>query len=338
MIYPWQKALWQQFIQYLDHKRLVHAVLISGPSAIGKLDFCLACIQHLNCTDPTDREYPCGTCESCHLTKVGTHPDVRLINAEKSEGTERTEQIKVDDIRKISQFMSLSGKHGRYKIVCINHAERMNTNAANALLKTLEEPPPGSILFLVSDRTDSLPATVRSRCQNWKFSTPDSEPALQWLQEKAENPHWENLLAASGGRPLLAWELHDSGQAEIRTAFFQHLNEFLLGRESVTELSAKFQHESPERILSWLQTWCGDSIRYHFLKRSNSLENQDIFKSLQGVAEQMDLQSLFSCMDRLTESRYFASTPLNRRLLVEDMLLQCQQSLRYLSPQAQEIV
>ena len=328
MIFPWQKDSWQKYVEYLRCKRLIHAILVSGPPAIGKMEFCLSYIQRMNCLAPVAHQLPCGVCESCHLISVGTHPDVRLVNVDKGEGAERFEQIKVDDIRKVSQFMSLSCQYGRYKTVCINQADRMNINAANALLKTLEEPPSGSVLFLVSDRADCLPATVKSRCQIWNFAVPDSELALQWLQEKADNPSWQSLLAASGGRPLLAWELHNSGLGDMRTAFFDHMSKFVKGQESVTEVSRRFQNESTEKVVSWLQSWCGDLIRYRFNKSSNTFENMDMIKCLRDIAGQMDLQAMLDCMERLAEARRIARAPLNRRLLIEDMLIQCRRALR----------
>ncbi len=328
MIYPWQEDLWQQFVRYLNHKRLAHAILVSGPPGIGKREFCLTYIQRMNCTAPNGQPYPCGACKGCHLTRAGTHPDVRLTHAGEGERSSRIEQIRVDDIREINRFISLSRQQGRYKVVCINQADRMNINAANALLKTLEEPPSGSVLFLISHRADSLPATIRSRCQTWKFNTPDPQLALKWLQEKADHPAWGSLLAVSGGRPLLAWELHSSGLGKVRTAFYEHMNRFVQGQEAVTGISASLQNEDPERVAGWLQAWCGDLIRFHFEKDPDTIENPDITQSLHGIAEHVDLQSLFGCLGRLAESRRIARAPMNQRLFIEDMLVQCQQSLQ----------
>ena len=326
MIYPWQNDMWQRLVQYFENQRLAHAILVSGPSAIGKMEFCLTYIQRMHCLAPRENQQPCENCENCRLIKAGTHPDVRLVDAVEISG--KVEQIKVDEIRKISQFISLSCRQGQYKSVCINKADRMNINAANALLKTLEEPPPGSVLFLVSDRADKLPATVRSRCQTWRCPVPDSSLALLWLQEKDDNPAWKSLLDAAGGKPLLAWEMHDSGLGKVRTEVFQHLMECLQGNKSVTETSAKIQNEGMERIASWLQTWCADLVRCHFDKNTDTIENKDLIEDLARISDKMDLQSLLRCMDQLLEHRRVAETTLNRRLQIEDMLLQFRQSLQ----------
>jgi len=182
MIYPWLKENWQQATRYLKDDRLSHAILLSGPDAIGKLEFCLSYIQRLNCTSPTVDNFACGECKDCRLFNAKTHPDVRMINVDESEEQKKSDQIKIDDVRDINQFMTLSRQQGNYKVVCINIAENLNHNAANALLKTLEEPPENSILFLVSHRADTLLATIKSRCQIWKFKLPNSEQAITWLK------------------------------------------------------------------------------------------------------------------------------------------------------------
>ncbi len=328
MIYPWLAGAWKQYVHYLVDERLAHAILVSGPAAIGKLEFCRAYAQRMNCTKPDPQGYPCGACDNCRLTRAGTHPDVRFVNMEDAGAADRSEPIRVDDIREINRFMALSRQQGQFKVVCINHAHRMNINAANALLKTLEEPPAGSVLFLISHRIEELPATIRSRCQNWKFSVPDPTLALQWLQEKAAGPAWQDLLGACGGRPLLAWQSHDSGLGKTRTVFYEQLHALMEGRETVTGMSSGLRNEDPERIIEWLQAWCGDLIRCCFKEHPETIENPDVLEGLRHLAQQAAPHSLFDCMDRLAECRRIASTSMNQRLFVENMLVQCRQSLQ----------
>ena len=328
MIYPWQAHAWQQYVHYLASERLTHAILVSGPAAIGKQEFCRTYAQRMNCTKPGPQGHPCGACDNCHLIRAGTHPDVRFINMEEAGAADRSEQIRVDDIREINRFMALSRQQGQFKVVCINHAHRMNINAANALLKTLEEPPAGSVLFLISHRPQQLPATIRSRCQTWKFSVPDPALALHWLQEKATGPAWQDLLGACGGRPLLAWESHDSGLGKTRTAFYEQLLALMTGRETVTGMSSRLRNEDPERIIEWLQAWCGDLIRCCYKEHPETIENPDVLEGLQNLAQQTTPPCLFDCLDQLAESRRIASVSMNQRLFIENMLVQCQQSLQ----------
>ncbi len=327
MIYPWQFEHWQQAVRYLKDNHLAHAVLLSGPAEIGKLEFCLAFIQRLNCTNPTLDDHACGECKDCHLFSANTHPDIRMINVEDTDDAKKSDQIKVDDIRDINQFMTLSRQQGVYKIVCIHQAENMNVNAANALLKTLEEPPQNSILFLISDRADTLLATIKSRCQIWKFNLPSHELALQWLNQQQKHSNWDSLLNVAGGRPLLSLELAQSGLGENRTQFYQDLDQFMQGKAKVTKVSNKHQDEPLERLVMWQQAWCADLIRCHYDNQPVTLENPDIRRSLHSLVGRVDLHLLFRFMDKLIELRRFSSAPLNKRLFIEDMLIRCQEVL-----------
>ena len=327
MLYPWQSENWQQALRYLKDNRLAHAMLLTGPDSIGKLEFCLAYIQRLNCTNPTLDDHACGECKDCHLFVANTHPDVRMINVNEIEDVKKSEQIKVDDIRDINQFMTLSRQQGKYKIVCINNADTMNINAANALLKTLEEPPEFSILFLVSHRADSLLPTIRSRCQTWKFNLPNNEIALAWLNQQAEKANWDSILTLAAGRPLLAMSYQQSGLSDGRASFYHDLSQFLQGKCKVTKVSFTHQNEQLERLVIWQQAWCADLVRYHYDNQPITLENPDIRRSLHSLVGRVDLHLLFRFMDKLIEMRRFSSAPLNKRLFIEDMLIRCQEVL-----------
>jgi DNA polymerase-3 subunit delta' len=333
MIFPWQSENWQQASRYLKDKRLAHALLLSGPAAIGKLEFCLSFIQRLNCTNPTLDDHACGVCKDCRLFSTNTHPDIRLINTNEDElDKNKVEQVKVDDVREINQFMTLSRQQGIYKIVCINYAETMNVNAANALLKTLEEPPQNSILFLISHRADALLPTIKSRCQIWKFNLPNEAQSLAWLsqqkvgQQKSDDK-WQALLKVAGYRPLLALELQKSGLGENRLDFYKDLSQLLQGKINITKVSAKHQDMLLERLVSWQQAWCADLVRCHYENEPVTLENPDIRRSLHSLVGRVDLHLLFRFMDKLIELRRFSSAPLNKRLFVEDMLIRCQEVL-----------
>lgn len=332
MIFPWQNENWQQASRYLKDNRLAHAILLSGPSAIGKREFCLAFIQRLNCTSPTLDDHACGVCKDCHLFTARTHPDIRMLNVDEDveqdkKAQNKVEQVKIDDIRDINQFMTLSRQQGTYKIVCINYAETMNVNAANALLKTLEEPPQNSILFLISHRADALLATIKSRCQMWKFNLPDEEQSLAWLAQQQNDNNWSVLLKVAGNRPLLAIELQHSGLGENRLGYYKDLGQFLLGKVNLTKISAKHQDELLERLVMWQQAWCADLVRCHYADQPVTLENPDIRRSLHSLVGRVDLHSLFRFMDKLIELRRFSSAPLNKRLFIEDMLIRCQEVL-----------
>jgi len=332
MIFSWQTENWNQATRYLKDNRLAHAILLSGPKSIGKLEFCLAFIQRLNCANPTLDDHACGECKDCHLFTARTHPDIRMLNVDEDveqdkKSSNKVEQIKIDDIREINQFMTLSRQQGVYKVVCLNYAESMNNNAANALLKTLEEPPQNSIIFLITHRADALLPTIKSRCQIWKFKLPEDKQSLSWLNQQQKQNYWPALLKVAGNRPLLALELDASGLGESRADYYKDLMHFLSGKTHVTKISVKHQDEQLERLVGWQQAWCADLIRCHYEKEPVTLENPDIRRSLHSLVGRVDLHSTFKFMDKLIELRRFSSAPLNKRLFIEDMLIRCQELL-----------
>ena len=155
-LYPWQTESWQA-LQGL-RSRLPHALLLKGAQGIGKLDLAMKFSQSLLCDAPAENGMACGSCDACHWFDQGSHPDFRLVQPDALSASEETEtksaskkpsrEISVDQIRALSGFANFSAHRGGYRVVVVYPAEAMNNNAANSLLKTLEEPT-DKLLFLL---------------------------------------------------------------------------------------------------------------------------------------------------------------------------------------------
>ncbi|MDE2117918.1 MAG: DNA polymerase III subunit delta', partial [Betaproteobacteria bacterium] len=177
-IYPWQKNDWVR-LQEL-RKRPPHALLFKGSRGIGKLDLTMNFAQLLLCQKPGESGFACGKCPSCHWLEQDSHPDFRLLQpealslgGEESEsGKKPSKQISVDQIRGLADFIGMSAHQGGRRVVIIHPAEAMNINAANALLKNLEEPPPGLLFILVSHKPQQLLPTILSRCLSFNLPAP----------------------------------------------------------------------------------------------------------------------------------------------------------------------
>ena len=166
-------------------ERLPHALLVHGPTGIGKVDFARALAAAMLC-EGSRRDGACGTCPSCHWFSQGNHPDYREILPEaaaddeegETEGeAQRTEKpkslvIKIDQVRAVADFISLSTHRAGHRVLVIHPGEAMQPAGANALLKTLEEPPPHTLIVLVSDRPARLLPTILSRCRRLALRTP----------------------------------------------------------------------------------------------------------------------------------------------------------------------
>lgn len=229
-MHPWNEPLFEALKARTE--RFPHALLIHGARGTGKLALAERVAQFLLCEDPARR--PCGRCEGCRWFAAGSHPDFRRIEpealakepmVEPEEGADtpgkRTKpsiEIKIEQVRDLAGFLNLRSHRGRLRVALVHPAEDMNPNASNALLKGLEEPPPGAVFLLVSHRPSQLLPTIRSRCVALAVPIPPRPAALQWLAEQGvSNP--ERWLAYAGGAPLQALEY--AGKADVLERLIQ---------------------------------------------------------------------------------------------------------------------
>ena len=176
-------------------QRVPSAMLFSGAAGIGKFTTARAYMQALMCPSSQDAD-GCGACSSCRRIQSGTHPDLLLLQQESGE-------IKVEAIRSIEEFLSMKPLESPVKVVLVDGADAMNGNAANAFLKTLEEPPAASLIILVSSNPEALPDTIRSRCFHVKFSPLSSIQCREILAEVRPEALNDQNIALAMGRPGL---------------------------------------------------------------------------------------------------------------------------------------
>lgn len=219
-MHPWNAPVLDALRQRLE--TLPHALLVHGPRGIGKLALAERAAQLILCESSEARRRPCGQCEGCRWFAAASHPDFRRVApealmplppaedeeaaaAEPSRKGKPSHEIKVSQIRELADFLNVGSHRGRRRIALVHPAEQMNLNAANALLKALEEPPGGAMFVLVSHRPARLLPTIRSRCVAVPVPLPTREAAGAWLVSEgiAEAGRW---LAYAGGAPLLARE------------------------------------------------------------------------------------------------------------------------------------
>ncbi len=321
-IYPWQKNDWAR-LQEL-RKRPTHGLLFKGTKGIGKLDLAMNFAQSLLCQHPDESDFACGKCPSCHWFEQGSHPDFRLLQPktlslegeETETGKKPSKQISVDQIRGLADFFGMSAHQGGRRVIVIHPAEAMNTNAANALLKNLEEPPQGLLFILVSHKPQQLLPTILSRCLSFALPAPDTASATRWLTEQGvKNP--AEALAVSGFAPLQAVQLDEQLGSEERDKLLRAVRQ--PAELDVFALAEALQKTEQVLVVQWLQQWCYDLIS---MKQAGKLRyhpgEEAAIKKLVGPIAPLNLARL---QKHLQTAQREAQHTLNPKLFFESLLL-----------------
>lgn len=314
--YPWQTAQWQALDARRRAGRLAHGLLLHGPEGTGKNDFAERFAQSLLCSASSASGEPCGSCQACMLIAAGTHPDLQRLRPE-----EDSKMIRVDQVRGLSARLSAKSQFGGFRVAIITPAERMNAAAANSLLKTLEEPGPDTVLLLVSAQPASLPATVRSRCQQLAFPVPEAEIAHSWVAARCRDEDPTALLALANHAPLAALRLAEEGGLAQREELFTDLLALLRKGEDPVRLAGKWQSLELRRSLDWLSGWICDLIRLQAAARPPQLGSVDRADELGAIARQVPPQALFAELDRLGEARRLMHTAVSPQAILESVLI-----------------
>ncbi|WP_035384280.1 DNA polymerase III subunit delta' [Ferriphaselus sp. R-1] len=324
-LYPWQQEDWQR-LQAL-RQRLPHGLLLKGGQGIGKLDLALAFAASLLCVHPDDDGQACGKCASCHWFEQGSHPDFRLVQSEADavgdageaiEGEKadkkKSKVIRIEQLRALEDFFNQSAHQGQRRVVVISPAESMPPAAANALLKTLEEPTPGLHFLLVTHKPQQLLPTILSRCLAFAVTLPPAETACRWLSEQGVTDA-EAVLAQAGFAPLLALELATQEQGAGRAILLQAL----CAAPSVDYLALadKLQRTELPQVVHWLQQWCYDLSSVRSTGRVRYHGNHAA--ALRKLADRVAPLQLMNFQRDLLTARREASHPLNPRLFLESL-------------------
>jgi len=340
-LHPWNEAKAAAFLR--DRQRLPHALLFAGPKGLGKNAFATWLAQFLLCANPSAEGPTCGHCQGCRLFAARSHPDLHVVQpeaiykssgtliaqyalryqpAEKSKESKDSTVIRIDQIRSLIEAAQTRPQIGARTIMLLSPADTMNVNAANSLLKLLEEPPPDSYLILVADRPARLPATIRSRCALMEFRVPPSEDTLAWLQTRGlSGTNARLLLELAGGAPLAALALAESGFLDQRTTLLDDMEKLASGQGDPLACAARWKPLGAERCLLWLQGWLSDLIVTAMQVGTARLHNPDLGPRLQALEKRLDLKQLFQFSEGVARGRSLLGGPLDEQLLLEDMLI-----------------
>jgi len=321
--YPWQSSIWQRLMS--DKERLPHALLLRGQSGIGKLNFAISLSQALLCEQTNSAHQACGVCPSCGWFEQDNHPDFRLISPEQdvskddevsTKSTKKRTQIVIEQIRGLSDFLSLSShKSNGLRIVVIHPAEGLNAAAANALLKMLEEPPPNVVFILVAHQAHKILPTIMSRCQKIDMPVPSTEDALAWIKHQGIQ-NADALLSYAGGSPLMA--IDDAEEGVLASIEICKLLSFG-AKSDVFQLSAACLALGMENAVSALQKWSYDLLVCHFTQKVRYHQSQE--GAVKKLVQQLNLAQLLDFQKMLGDAKRSANHPLNNELQLERLFL-----------------
>lgn len=311
MLNPWMQEPWTRFQERLAGDRLAHAILVHGPEGTGKLELARIMAARLLCVE--DQEFACGACRSCQLYVSGAHPDWFVLEPEEGK-----HQINIDPVREMIAALTLTCSFSKRKVALICPAELMNRNSANALLKSLEEPPGDTVLLLVSHDPSRLPVTIRSRCQSIAVVLPEPQLAVQWLQENhaMDEGLARSALAAAAGSPLKAAALSESGALASHQAMLANLSLLLHSPDKVTALASQLADIEPRTLWAWLSSSCADALRASLGGYTGAwLEN----------SARLDSKGLSVLQRDADRNRGLSRTPVRQDLLLVDWLIKWSQ-------------
>ena len=304
---PWQEGTWSRIEAMLEAGRPPHGLLLHGPGGIGKRRLGARIAGAILCVGPRAQSGsgpgsgtgsgPCGECRSCRLLAAGSHPDFLRIEPGEGEAV-----IPIGSVRDLIDRFTLTAERARVAVIA--PAEAMNQAAANAFLKTLEEPAGNATFILASDAPGRLPATVRSRCRKMAVPAPARGEALAWLETKANPVLARHLLDLSGGAPLAAVELGERHGEEALAALHAETAALLGGVADPIEVAG-----------GWRKLGDGGLVLSALFAALQDLARR-------GVAEP---DRLYAAVDDVVETRrqWLEVPGLNEQLLYEGLALRC---------------
>ena len=310
--FPWHVEQWRRLIAARQAQRLPHALLLCGPAGLGKTAFARRLGAALTCTQPDPEGDACMSCAACRQTRAGSHPDLRWVQPD-----EPGKMIKISAIRELSSQSVLAAQAGGYRLFIVEPADAMNRSAANALLKTLEEPVSRTVLFLVSSHPDRLPATIRSRCQAVRFTPPPGTLVRQWLIERRVSGDAEQLMAVSGGAPLRAMQAAEEGWIEEGRRLCGELEALARRSENPLRIVEEWQKRPLILLTEGMKRCVSDLVRLASGADRSSLYHPGLAGDLDKLIKNIKLRAIFNFYDEVLRFEQDTARNLNVQMMLE---------------------
>jgi DNA polymerase-3 subunit delta' len=316
---PWLNGVQQRLRAAFDAGRLPHSLLVLSVPGLGAEHLANWIAALALCERLGGR--PCDTCASCKLLRADSHPDVHAVRL-----GEDALQIKVDQVRELIDSLATKSYRGGYKVGIIEDAEALNTNGANAFLKTLEEPSADTVLIMIARPNHRLPATIASRCLRLNLRPPQPEMAIDWLRMRSKITEWSAALSLAGGAPLAALQLDAAGLAAIDADMRQSMTELSDDSVDITLLADRWIRSDPGVRVAWLENWITRRVEASLGAGASRQTAEPV--RLPAALLKPKIRALFELLDAARDLRRLASTGMNQQLALEALLLGGRTALR----------
>jgi DNA polymerase-3 subunit delta' len=314
----------EMLAQHIRRDAVRHAYLFSGPPGVGRRTLALRFAQALDCPQPIAPGKPCGQCKTCQQIERMQYADLAVIQAEKEGGT-----LKVEQVRAIRQSLVLKPYQGSYRVALFLRFQEANQNAANALLKTLEEAPSHAVLILTADAPEQLLPTITSRCEILRLRPLPVETVEAYLKEHGADEDSARLLAhVSGGRPGYALQMMEDPQAlafrqtrldDLRSLLKSSRRERFAYAEKLTSRRNEAKERFRETLLVWLAYWRDVLLRAS--GAATPLTNIDHAAEVESLAGKLSLAGAHKLVEDAEGAIEKLERNVNARLLAEVLLL-----------------
>lgn len=332
LIHPWNQELWQSLT--LELERSNHALLFTGDNGLGKKALAMS-LAHFVLTENHQ--------QSENLFNAGSHPDFHVLlpeceviddhaglfamrYLERHTGKPKR-VINIEQIRMLGSALTTHPHISKTRVVMIFYAETMNRNAANALLKNLEEPPANTLFIIVSDEVSKLAKTIRSRCSLVNFRAPDTQAAKAWLILQNAMPEHEvdNHLAMANNHPLQALALFEQNYIDDLKTVFTDVNSLWNNRGDAVTAAKHWQEIGAIKSINILQKLAIDLLRCSHLEEPKEVYFPVQLSWVQSIAKKLKRESLLQALDELVYAKKMLSTTVDELLVLETVSNQFRQ-------------
>lgn len=294
---PWQEEPFSQISQQYEQGKLPHSILMLGEEGVGREDFCEFVAQWSLCNASEKEQGPCQQCKSCQLFEAGTHPDYHRLDIEEGKT-----QISIAQVRDLIEHMHESSHQAGWKVANITDVHALNASSFNALLKTLEEPQPNTLLIIQAEQLQGVPATIKSRAQLRKVGVADSSITRQWLNQRHDfiSQDMETALQLFPNAPYKVEAFVDNGEAFKSSEFIFDFSDVVSGQQSPMDVADKWLEELPNCIF-WSQLMFHDVLYVQQGAAESDIQLKQQYEAIEQIAGTISAKGIMLLLSKIIE-------------------------------------